>query len=111
MEKINQLEKLSDKSFRSQLRKDPKKHIVELFSNNDTQDIKIVVKTNTKNTVYVVFPDANHDTDFTKLGTIRAAGVLNGISDGVSTASTVGTVGTLISSVSSAGSWGTASSK
>ncbi len=99
MEKINQLEKLSDKSFRTQLRKDPKKHIAELFSNNDTQDVEIVVKTNTKNMMYVVFPNSNSDIDLSSVQAATAFG----------TASTVASAGSLSSTVSTVSTGGTAS--
>ncbi len=90
MKEENKIDKLSDKSFRTQLRKDPKKHIAELFSNNDTQDVEIVVKTNTKNTVYVVFPSSIMD--MAMLDTVSAAAYHS-----------YGTVGTLITSLSTAG--------
>ncbi len=100
---INKVEQLSDKSFRSQLRKNPNKGMLELFSDYDAQGIEAVVKTNTKNTIYFVIPNIDDDTSLSsQLDTISVAGA--------STASSLGTVGTLISSVSCAGSWGTASS-
>ncbi len=104
MKEENKINKLSDKSFRTQLRSDPKQHVGKLFGNNNNlQDIEIVVKTNTKNTVYVVFPSSTMDMDMAMLNSINAAGT-------TFTASTASSAGTATSSLSSVSSVGTAGS-
>ncbi len=104
MKEENKVGKLSDKAFRAQLRKDPKQHIGKLFGNNsNVQDIEIVVKTNTKNMMYIVFPSSNSNIDLDMLGSVYAANTAFG------TASTLASAGSLSSTASTVSTGFTAS--
>ncbi len=91
------MEKMSNKEYRAKLRKDP--HSVLSYID---KDIGIVVKTNTKETIYMAL--SKTDGDMPNLSEVNAAGT-------VSSAGTVGSIGTFASTlatcVSTASSIGT----
>lgn len=92
--------KLYDKDFREALRKDPKKVFEELGQRDErADDIEFVVKTNTRETLYIVM--ANPEFGMAHIDYIQAAGAK------LSTLASLGSGGT-VSSIGSAS--GTASS-
>ena len=87
----------TNKESRAKLRNDP--HSVLSYIN---RDINIVVKTNTKDTIYVAFPVAGDNIDTEELSKFSAAGT-------VSTVGTLGSAGTL-GTISSPATFGSVSS-
>ncbi len=95
-----------DKKYRNKLRNNP--HSVLKYI---TKDVDIVVKTNTKTTIHMVFPSIK-GLDNQELTRLQAAGTLSSVGS-VGTASSVGslTCPVTLGSVSSSSSVGTVSSK
>ncbi len=96
------MEKMSNKEYRAKLRKDP--HSV---LNYISKDIDIVVKTNTKETIYMAL--SKTDGDMPNLSEVSAAGTVGT----VTTIATLGTIGTAsgfsVSTIGTAGTMGSAS--
>ncbi len=90
-----------NKELRTKLRQDP--HSIFSYTN---KDVDIVVKTNTKDTTYMIISKLNHNIaiDSQELKGVNAAGILGSISS----ISTAGTVSTVVSSLGSASSIGSA---
>ncbi len=88
---------ITNKEFRNKLRKDP--YSVLNYINTD---IDIIVKTNTKDTVYLVIPDMS-DNNIQELSQISAAGTASSAGS-ASTASSVSSIVGSLSTISSGGS-------
>ncbi len=95
------MEKMSNKEYRAKLRKDP--HSV---LNYISKDIDIVVKTNTKETIYMAL--SKTDGDMPNLSEVSAAGTVGTLTT-ASTVGTISTVGGTLGTLVSVGSVGCAS--
>ncbi len=93
----------TNKELRTKLRQDP--HSVFGYI---SKDIDIIVKTNTKETIYVVMTNLDNNS-IQELAQISAAGGTAGTLTSTSSAGCLGTMTTCASTVSTAGTVGTAS--
>ncbi len=98
----------NDKDFRKKLRKHPKLCLQELKYDID-DNIDIIVKTNSKNTIYIILNN-NVDSDIMLDGIQAAKTKLLGTVATVGTLGTVGTAGSVLTTVSSASSAGSVGS-
>lgn len=94
-----------DKEFRNKLMANPKEHYKE-FNNNLLDDVKIVVKKNTKDTIYIVIPSGDIMGNIDK---VQAAGDCAGTAGTAGSLSTYGCATTTASSFGSIASVGSAS--
>ncbi len=101
----NNVEKLFDKSFRNNLRNNPKKTIKDENMGNYDSDIPIKVVTNTKDKIYVVFSHQISLQDWGEVSAGRATTV--GSIGSIGTASTVATMSTIGSTLDTMSTIGT----
>ncbi len=86
----NYTNKILDKDFRKKLRQNPSEQINNFIDKNNT-DFDVVIKTNTKDIIYVVFPSESIITN--NLQDINVAGATAGSTSTSSTLSSFGTAG------------------
>ncbi len=102
---------LLDKSFRHNLRDDPKK-VIEDINNYDNNNVSIKVVTNTKDKIYLVFPDKSLPQDWDNISAgVKAstAGSVGSVGS-ISTAGSASTIGSLSSTIGTADTLSSASS-
>ncbi len=96
---------LTNKGLRTKLRKAPHSVLSHL-----EDDVDVIVKTNSKKTTYIVFPDLTSDMDIKTLSELDAAGVPIASAGSFSSVGSVSTFSCPASSLTSLASVGTASS-
>ena len=99
----NIIAKMRDKEFRAKLRSNPSEYAKDL---GFEAHVEYKVVTNSKDTVYFIFPKVDVNSENLNLEDIQAAGSASS----AGTVSTAGTAGSICTTISTAGSLTTAGS-